>query len=40
MSDEQRKQFYQVYELMCSGRIYAARELLEALLDIPVKEKA
>lgn len=40
MSDEQWKQFYQVYELMCSGRIYAARELLESLLDIQVKEKS
>ena len=39
MSDEQWKQFYQVYELMCSGRIFAARELLESLLDIEHKEK-
>ena len=40
MTDEQWKQFYQVYELMCEGRIFMARELLENLLGIVVKDTA
>lgn len=38
MTDEQWRQFYEVYEFMCQGRIFMARERLEILLGIDAKE--
>lgn len=40
MDDKLYKDFYQVWELMSSGRIYAARELLEQLLGLEQKDQA
>ena len=40
MTDEQRRQFYEVYEFMCEGRIFMARERLEILLGIETKDTA
>jgi len=37
MTDEQWRQFYEVYEFMCQGRIFMARERLEILLGIQAK---
>ncbi len=37
MTDEQWRQFYEVYEFMCQGRIFMARERLEILLGIQPK---
>jgi len=37
MTDEQWRQFYEVYEFMCQGRIFMARERLEILLGIQTK---
>jgi hypothetical protein len=38
MTDEQWRQFYEVYEFMCEGRIFMARERLEILLGIENKD--
>jgi hypothetical protein len=38
MTDEQWRQFYEVYEFMCEGRIFMARERLEMLLGIENKD--
>jgi hypothetical protein len=40
MTDEQWRQFYEVYEFMCEGRIFMARERLEMLLGIENKDTA
>ena len=40
MTDEQWQQFYKVYEFMCEGRIFMARERLEMLLGIETKDTA
>ena len=40
MTDEQWRQFYEVYEFMCQGRIFMARERLEMLLGIENKDTA
>jgi hypothetical protein len=40
MTDEQWGQFYEVYEFMCQGRIFMARERLELLLGIETKDTA
>jgi len=40
MDTELQKQLLQVLNLMASGRIYAARELLEKLLGIDYKDRA
>ena len=40
MTDEQGRQFYEVYEFMCEGRIFMARERLEMLLGIETKDTA
>jgi hypothetical protein len=40
MTDEQWRQFYEVYEFMCEGRIFMARERLEILLGIENKDTA
>ena len=39
MDDKLYKEFYQVWELMSTGRIYAARELLELLLGLDKKDQ-
>ena len=40
MTDEQWQQFYEVYEFMCEGRIFMARERLEILLGLENKDTA
>jgi hypothetical protein len=40
MTDPEYDKLYEVYELMCSGRIFLAREQLEYLLGIDTKERA
>ena len=40
MTDEPWRQFYEVYEFMCEGRIFMARERLEMLLGIETKDTA
>lgn len=40
MSEELYQHLIKVYQLMASGRIYAARELLEKLLRIEHKDQA
>lgn len=40
MSEELYQHLIKVYRLMASGRIYAARELLEKLLGIEHKDQA
>jgi len=40
MTSAEWEKLYEVYELMCSGRIFMAREQLECLLGITTKETA
>lgn len=40
MTNAEWEKLLEVYELMCSGRIFMAREQLEYLLGINTKERA
>jgi hypothetical protein len=40
MTNQEWNRLYEIYELMCSGRVFMAREELEYLLGINTKERA
>jgi hypothetical protein len=40
MSKDEFKEIWQIYEFLCDGRVFMARERLEMLLQIQNKEKA